>query len=162
MHIYVNKWHASNIIHSGYYFYKILHKHEFFLANNKQFNCNFNNMKRLRSMNASYSHANFMLDLWILKLHRKTILQQTPSSDTPTSGKPFFFFPPWYGGRLLEKKNKKKTPFIIHCWSSMYRLQLFQERIHISHTHQTRPHLIMEESMPLKNGLVEVTKQFSK
>ena len=38
-----------------------------------------------------YSHENFMLKFWIfklyiLKLHRKTILQQIPSSDTPTSG----------------------------------------------------------------------------
>ena len=31
------------------------------------------------------SHKNFVLELQIVKLHRKIILQQTPASDTPTS-----------------------------------------------------------------------------
>ena len=48
----------------------------------------------MRSMNASclvYSHKNVMVQLRIFKLHRKMVLQQTPSSDTPTSGAPIFF-----------------------------------------------------------------------
>ena len=53
----------------------------------------------------------FMLELklHILKLHRKAILQQTPSSDTPTSG---MAHPPvfstCYGGQLLKKKKEEK------------------------------------------------------
>ena len=56
-----------------------------------------------------------MLDLWIfilhfLKLHRKTILQQTPSSDTLTSGTPIsivFFFLLGMAVTLEEKKKVK-------------------------------------------------------
>ena len=41
----------------------------------------------------SILHKNFIFELRIVKLHRKMILQQTPSSDTPTSGAhpPHFF-----------------------------------------------------------------------
>ena len=53
-----------------------------------------------------YSQEKFMLELRILdilKLHRKTVLQQTHSSDTPTSGTPFFFYLVW-----RSALNKKK------------------------------------------------------
>ena len=49
------------------------------------------------------------LNLHILKLHRKTILQQTPYSDTTTSGTPIsFFFSTWYGGHAWGGGKKKK------------------------------------------------------
>ena len=70
------------------------------------------------------SHKNFMLELWILhilKLHRKTVLQLTPSSDTPASGTPIFFST-WYGGQLLEKEEEKKRH---GCWIFQLTVYLF-------------------------------------
>ena len=77
----------------------------------------------------AYSHDNFMLELRIVKLHRKTILQQTPSSDTPTSAAPISFFLIWYGGHRVKKKFflRAITSYIckidipyLYLWSTLY------------------------------------------
>ena len=74
---------------------KIIHKHELIFGKQPTVhNNNFNNRKNWLQTNYKivivhvYSHENFMLKLRVFKLHTKMILQQTPSSDTPTSGTP--------------------------------------------------------------------------
>ena len=64
-----------------------------------------NNMFEKYECFMSILHENFMLELrivHILNFHRKTVLQQTPSSDTSISGT--HFFSTWYSGRLLINK----------------------------------------------------------
>ena len=69
-----------------------------------------------------YSHENAMLELWIFKLHilklnRKTILQQAPYSDTPTSGTPisfsFFFYLVWWS--CLNNSHRYVVVMTVLC-----------------------------------------------
>ena len=76
---------------------KIMHKHELIIGKQQRFhqqkkliaNIQFEKYECFMSI----LHKNFIFELRIVKLHRKMILQQTPSSDTPTSGThpPHFF-----------------------------------------------------------------------
>ena len=61
-----------------------MHKHELIFGKQQQFQQQKKLIANLYSY--VYSHKNFIFELRIVKLHRKMILQQTPSSDTPTSG----------------------------------------------------------------------------
>ena len=64
-----------------------------------------------------YSYENLMLELRIFKVHRKTTLQQTPSTDTPTS---FFFYLVWQSA-LVQKPLHMQVTFLIYkikCWFS--------------------------------------------
>ena len=62
-----------------------------------------------------HSHENFMLELRILKLHRKTILQ-TPSSDTPIS----FFFLLGRRSALENKTTNASCNFHLPSLSPLY------------------------------------------
>ena len=113
-----------------------MHKHDYFLANNNSFNkkMDYKQIVWEAWMLHVYSHKNFIFDVRIIKFHRMMILQQTPSSDTPTSGTHplHLFFSTWYVGRLLVNKIKSNRysyclllhHCLLHDWNFAYEVLL--------------------------------------
>ena len=90
---------------------------------NKQFNYNFNIRKKLNSLNSMKASCLFSWkfdELRIFKLYRKTILQQTPSSDTQASGTPLNKYENFY----ITENNDVTSPIshMQYRWCALRRI----------------------------------------